>query len=96
MSTLKHMHVILALFSGLAFTSFALSVKPPSVIRILSDDQGHGDISAQGSPIFRTPHLDQVHAESVRFTNFHVDPTCAPTRAALMTGKHASDSAMVR
>lgn len=61
----------------------------PNVIVILTDDQGYGDFSCHGNPYIQTPNLDQLHAESVRFTNFHVDPTCAPTRAALMTGKYA-------
>lgn len=55
----------------------------------MSDDQGYGDIAAHGNPEVQTPNLDQLHSESIRLTNFHVDPTCAPTRAALMTGKYS-------
>ena len=40
--------------------------------------------------MIRTPNLDRIHGESVRLTNFHVDPTCAPTRSALMTGRYSS------
>ncbi len=58
----------------------------PNVIVIMTDDQGYGDIAAHGNPVINTPNLDQLHSESVRFTDFHVDPFCAPTRAALMTG----------
>jgi arylsulfatase len=54
----------------------------------MSDDQGYGELSCHGNPILRTPHLDRLHRESVRFTDFHVSPTCAPTRAALLTGRH--------
>ncbi|XAL98294.1 arylsulfatase [Phycisphaeraceae bacterium D3-23] len=61
----------------------------PNVILIITDDQGYGDIAAHGNPILQTPHTDALHAESVRLTNFHVDPTCSPTRAALMTGRYA-------
>lgn len=61
----------------------------PNVILILTDDQGYGDIAAHGNPVLKTPHLDKLHAESVRLTDFHVDPTCAPTRAALLTGKYS-------
>jgi len=61
----------------------------PNVILILTDDQGYADLSCHGNPILRTPHLDRLHKESVRFTNFHSDPLCAPTRAALMTGRYA-------
>ncbi|MCB1122997.1 MAG: arylsulfatase, partial [Verrucomicrobiae bacterium] len=56
---------------------------------IITDDQGYGDFGAHGNTMIQTPHLDQLHAESVRFTNFHVDPTCSPTRGALMTGKYS-------
>ncbi|MCS7161186.1 MAG: arylsulfatase [Gemmatales bacterium] len=60
----------------------------PNVIWILTDDQGYGDLSCHGNPVLRTPNLDRLHADSVRFTNFHVSPTCSPTRAALLTGRH--------
>jgi arylsulfatase A-like enzyme len=58
----------------------------PNVIIVMTDDQGYGDLSCHGNPILKTPHLDALHAESVRFTDFHVSPFCTPTRAALMTG----------
>jgi len=60
----------------------------PNIIFIITDDQGYGDLSCHGNPILQTPHLDRLHRESVRFTDFHVSPTCAPTRAALLTGQH--------
>ena len=60
----------------------------PNIIFIITDDQGYGDLSAHGNPILKTPHLDRLHSESARFTDFHVSPTCAPTRAALLTGRH--------
>ena len=65
------------------------AAEKPNVILILTDDQGYGDIAAHGNPILKTPHLDKLHAESARLTDFHVDPTCSPTRGALMTGKYA-------
>lgn len=58
----------------------------PNVIVILTDDQGYGDLSCFGNPILQTPHLDRLHRESVRFTDFHVSPMCAPTRGQLMSG----------
>lgn len=60
----------------------------PNIILILTDDQGYGDLSCHGNPILRTPNLDRLHAEGRRFTDFHVSPTCSPTRCALMTGRH--------
>ena len=65
------------------------SKSPPNVIILMTDDQGYGDLGCHGNPIIQTPNLDALHAESVRFTDFHVDPTCSPTRAALMTGRYS-------
>jgi len=61
----------------------------PNVILIVSDDQGYGDFGINSNPAISTPNLDQLARDSVYFTNFHVDPTCSPTRAALMTGMHS-------
>ena len=68
--------------------SAAAAGKKPNVVFVLTDDQGYGDLSAHGNPVLKTPHLDRLHAEGVRFTDFHVSPTCAPTRSALLTGRH--------
>ncbi|WP_105473659.1 arylsulfatase [Jejuia pallidilutea] len=65
-----------------------LASSKPNVILILIDDQGYGDISALGNPFIETPNIDALHNVSARFTDFHVSPTCAPTRAALLTGRH--------
>jgi arylsulfatase A-like enzyme len=62
----------------------------PNVILVMTDDQGYGDIAAQGNTKIQTPNLDRLRSESVRLTDFHVDPTCSPTRAALMTGKYST------
>ena len=50
----------------------------PNIIFILTDDQGYGDLSCNGNPILKTPNIDRLHDEGVRFTDFHVSPTCAP------------------
>ena len=62
----------------------------PNVIIILTDDQGYGDLSCHGNPVALTPHLDRLHAESVRLTDFHAAPMCTPTRGQLMTGLDAA------
>ena len=62
--------------------------KPPHVILIMTDDQGWPDLACHGNPVIRTPNLDRLHAEGARFTDFHVSPTCAPTRASIMTARH--------
>ncbi len=64
----------------------------PNVILILTDDQGYGDFSVHGNPILRTPVLDRLHDQSIRFTDFHVAPMCTPTRAQLLTGRDAMDT----
>ncbi|NQV32502.1 MAG: arylsulfatase [Phycisphaeraceae bacterium] len=62
----------------------------PNVILILTDDQGYGEVGAHGNPVIKTPHMDRLHDVSVRFTDFHVDPTCSPTRSALLTGRYST------
>lgn len=71
-----------------ATDSPATSANRPNILFVFTDDQGYGDLSVHGNPVLRTPHLDRLHSQSVRFTDFHVSPTCAPTRSALMTGRH--------
>ncbi|MEM6629425.1 MAG: arylsulfatase [Bacteroidota bacterium] len=63
--------------------------KPMNVVLVLIDDQGYGSLSCHGNPDLHTPHMDKLWAESVRLTDFHVDPTCSPTRAALHTGRYS-------
>lgn len=75
-------HFLVALLTALAVNAS----ERPNVIFILTDNQGYGDISAHGNPILRTPKLDSLHAESIRFTDFHVAPMCTPTWGELMTG----------
>jgi len=64
--------------------------RPPNVVLVITDDQGYYDLSCHGNEVLKTPNLDHLHAEATRLTNFHVDPTCSPTRSALMTGRYSS------
>ncbi|NBQ58593.1 MAG: arylsulfatase [Opitutaceae bacterium] len=66
----------------------AISAKP-NVLLVLVDDQGYGDLSVHGNPVLKTPQMDRLHSESLRFTDFHVAPMCTPTRGQLMTGVDA-------
>lgn len=59
----------------------------PNVVFVLTDDQGYGPMHCHGDVNIKTPEMDRLHGESVRFTNFHVQPNCAPTRALLLTGR---------
>lgn len=67
-----------------------VSQQPPNVVFLLSDDVGYGDLACLGNPVIKTPNFDAMHADSIRFTDFHVSPTCAPTRASLMTGRYSN------
>ncbi len=68
--------------------SLAPATPRPNVLLIMTDDQGYGDFSSHGNPILKTPHLDRLASNSIEFTNFSVSPVCAPTRAALLTGRY--------
>lgn len=71
-----------------AFLLFGTShaATPPNIVFIITDDQGYGDLGHTGNPVIKTPHLDALAAESSQLTDYHVAPTCSPTRAALLTG----------
>jgi len=81
--------IVFALTSA-SFARSASSQTRPNVILVMTDDQGYGDLGAHGNEVIRTPHIDQLASESVRLTDFHVDPTCSPTRAALLTGRYST------
>lgn len=83
-----------ALFvAGVSFSAFpaALSAKvpPPNIIFIMADDMGYGDLGCYGQQFIRTPHIDRMAAEGMRFTQAYAGaPVSAPSRATLMTGQH--------
>ena len=67
---------------------FSQSNDKPNFVVIFCDDLGYGDIGDFGSPIIRTPNLDQMAREGQKWTQFYVaDPVCTPSRAALITGR---------
>ncbi len=83
--------LVLTLFIGfvlMGVPATAIAASRPNIVLVMTDDQGYGDLGFTGNPIIRTPHIDAFAKESIRFTDFHVSPTCAPTRCALMTGRH--------
>ena len=73
---------LLATCSTLAFAAD----HKPNFIVIFTDDQGYQDVGCFGSPDIRTPRLDAMAAEGMKFTSFYAQPICGPSRAALMTG----------
>ena len=70
--------------------------RPANVIIVFADDLGYGDLSSFGSPSIKTPHLDQMAREGVRFTDFYSTASiCTPSRAALLTGCYAERVSML-
>jgi arylsulfatase A len=79
----------------LAGSSFAAApaAARPNIVLIVVDDLGYGDLGCYGSNVHKTPHLDRLAAEGMRFTDFHANgAVCSPTRAALMTGQYQQRS----
>ncbi|APZ96079.1 arylsulfatase [Fuerstiella marisgermanici] len=82
MSFLTRIAVLFLLLAAAA----ANAADKPNVVIVITDDQGYGDLSCHGNPILKTPAIDKLHGESVRLKDYHVSPTCSPTRSAFLTG----------
>jgi arylsulfatase A-like enzyme len=77
------------LMSLLCLASLRAFAERPNVILCMADDMGWGDVAYNGHPVLRTPHLDQMSEEGLRFDRFYsTSPVCSPTRAACLTGRH--------
>jgi arylsulfatase len=75
-------------FLAIASAAAAPPRRPPNVVLIYCDDLGYGDVGCYGSRI-RTPNIDRLAAEGIRFTHFYSgNPVCSPSRAALLTGRY--------
>ncbi|APZ91319.1 sulfatase-like hydrolase/transferase [Fuerstiella marisgermanici] len=83
-------HSILLLVSCLLLGApNGLADERPNIIFILADDMGYGDIGCYGHPLAKTPHLDQLAKDGVRFTQHYANgPECSPTRTAFLTGRY--------
>jgi arylsulfatase A-like enzyme len=79
--------VLIALLLSQLF-SIKADAQKPNVIIILTDDQGWGDIGFNGNPYLHTPTIDSFAFSAASFSNFFVNPICAPTRASLLTGRY--------
>ncbi|MEW4452413.1 arylsulfatase [Bremerella sp. JC817] len=64
----------------------------PNIVLLITDDQGYGDLACHGNQVIQTPNLDRLASQSSQLSNYHVAPTCSPTRAALQSG-HWTDRA---
>jgi arylsulfatase A-like enzyme len=71
----------------LALCAAGAAAERPNVLLIITDDQGYGDFSIHGNPHLKTPNIDKLGETGVRFERFFVNSFCAPTRAALLTGR---------
>jgi arylsulfatase A-like enzyme len=79
--------IIRSLLAACVSLSTAIAA-PPNIIFVMPDDVGYGDYKSLGAPIMQTPAVDAFKKQSLLFTQFHVSPTCSPTRAALLSGRH--------
>src|SRR5262249_42435980 len=87
--------IILVAAIGLLRDVFLMAAEKPNIVIILADDLGYGDLGCYGSPTIRTPTLDRMAAEGLRFTDFYAaGEVCSPSRAALLTGRYPIRSGM--
>ncbi len=86
----SHRQAVLIILTVAAINVEATSLKGtrPNVILVMTDDQGMADLSCMGNPYMKTPHIDKFYKIATRFTDFQVSPTCSPTRAAILSGRH--------
>jgi arylsulfatase A-like enzyme len=78
-----------ALAAGLITAGTAAAEENPNLIWVMADDLGYGELGCYGQKVIRTPHLDRMAREGMRFTQFYAGATvCAPSRSVLMTGQH--------
>jgi len=88
----------IAIFVALVIALLVSSIRAadaPNIVIILADDLGYGDLGCYGHPTIRTPNLDRMAAEGMRFTEFYsAAEVCTPSRAALLTGRYPIRSGM--
>ncbi len=86
---LEMMKRILSLSLILAASGAMMAAKP-NIVFVITDDQGYGDLACHGNEIIKTPNVDTLFAESSSLSDYHVAPTCSPSRCAIMSGNHAA------
>ncbi|MCE7040154.1 arylsulfatase [Dyadobacter sp. CY312] len=83
------MNKIKLLIGALLISATAWAQQTPNIVFILADDLGYGDLGVYGQKLIRTPNIDQLAKEGVKFTDFYAGaPVCSPSRSVLMTGQH--------
>jgi arylsulfatase A-like enzyme len=78
------------------FSVESAAASRPNIVLVVADDMGYGDSTAYGTTDLQTPIMDGIARRGVRFTQFRVNPLCAPTRASLMTGLYSLECGMWR
>lgn len=84
------MRAIYVLLLGTLLHSIAVAEDRPNIVFILADDLGWSDLGCYGADLYESPHVDGLADRGVRFTDAYAMPVCSPTRAALLTGRHAA------
>jgi len=75
----------------------SLSIAKPNIIFLMADDLGYGDVGFNGNKLVKTPYMDKMAQEGIRFTRFYsVGPSCSPTRASVQTGRHYARFGMTK
>ena len=80
----------LSFFAVFIFDLQGQSLEQPNIVFVMTDDQGKNDLGCEGNPYVQTPSIDAFYKQAVRFTNYHVSTTSAPTRSSIMTGRHTN------
>lgn len=86
---LGHCAVRLVLLFAVFAALQSFAADRPNIVLIITDDQGYSDVGYNGNPWLKTPVLDELASRATVFDRFYAAPVCSPTRASLMTGRHA-------
>ena len=93
MKTILPLHLLTLVACYLLLSLSGVAAERPTIVIILADDLGYGDLSSYGQKDFTTPHLDALAARGIRFTDAYAGaPVCAPSRSALLTGQHVGQT----
>ena len=89
MDTKKLMSLSMALLGANAVAFAKVTADRPNILFVLCDDMGYGDLACYGQPFIKTPNIDRMASEGMRFTQAYAGaPVSAPSRATIMTGQH--------